>query len=142
MRWNVIQFLNKNHVESFTSKLLSKPGGEVKKNHLSQIRISHPKKQTWNQEIVFTERAVNGTRIYPQKRVCLWLKWTISSKTYLIPTTFKHNVIITLKKTPVGHSRRSNCKGCNRQDEVDDMVQCDKCETWWHFSCANRAIVA
>lgn len=42
-----------------------------------------------------------------------------------------------LKRTPAGHSRRSNWKGFNRQDEVDDMVQCDNCATWWHFSCAN-----
>nr|XP_029734579.1 uncharacterized protein LOC115269917 [Aedes albopictus] len=26
--------------------------------------------------------------------------------------------------------------GCNQSDSVEDMVQCDTCESWWHYSCA------
>ena len=29
-----------------------------------------------------------------------------------------------------------SCKGCNRPDSAEDMVACDKCNCWWHFSCA------
>lgn len=25
---------------------------------------------------------------------------------------------------------------CNRPDDVDNLVQCDACDSWWHFSCA------
>ncbi|XP_062534005.1 uncharacterized protein LOC134203042 [Armigeres subalbatus] len=28
------------------------------------------------------------------------------------------------------------CAGCVRPDTADDIVQCDKCTAWWHFSCA------
>lgn len=28
------------------------------------------------------------------------------------------------------------CAGCDRPDTADDIVQCDKCTAWWHFSCA------
>ncbi|XP_062699879.1 uncharacterized protein LOC115261990 [Aedes albopictus] len=30
----------------------------------------------------------------------------------------------------------SNCVACDRSDDADNMVQCDACDTWWHFSCA------
>ncbi|XP_058816184.1 uncharacterized protein LOC131679471 [Topomyia yanbarensis] len=29
-----------------------------------------------------------------------------------------------------------NCKGCDRPDHIENMVACDRCNTWWHFSCA------
>ncbi|XP_062705019.1 uncharacterized protein LOC134287353 [Aedes albopictus] len=29
-----------------------------------------------------------------------------------------------------------SCKNCNRPDNAEDMVACDKCNGWWHFSCA------
>ncbi|XP_055622802.1 PH domain-containing protein DDB_G0287875-like [Toxorhynchites rutilus septentrionalis] len=29
-----------------------------------------------------------------------------------------------------------HCKVCNRPDEIDDMVACDSCNSWWHFNCA------
>ncbi|XP_058456660.1 uncharacterized protein LOC131434043 [Malaya genurostris] len=31
----------------------------------------------------------------------------------------------------------SNCKNCDRPDHVENMVACDKCNTWWHFGCAD-----
>lgn len=30
----------------------------------------------------------------------------------------------------------NNCAACDRPDSVDDFVQCDSCDKWWHFSCA------
>lgn len=30
----------------------------------------------------------------------------------------------------------SSCVACDRPDEAENMVQCDACDTWWHFSCA------
>ncbi|XP_062557338.1 uncharacterized protein LOC134222211 [Armigeres subalbatus] len=32
--------------------------------------------------------------------------------------------------------KKDGCAGCNRPDEADNMVQCDSCDVWWHFSCA------
>ncbi|XP_062541539.1 uncharacterized protein LOC134209558 [Armigeres subalbatus] len=29
------------------------------------------------------------------------------------------------------------CAGCDRPDSADNIVQCDKCSGWWHFSCAS-----
>nr|XP_029723255.1 uncharacterized protein LOC115264082 [Aedes albopictus] len=34
------------------------------------------------------------------------------------------------------HEGTNSCKGCNRPDTEEDMVACDKCNAWWHFSCA------
>ncbi|XP_062699419.1 uncharacterized protein LOC134284496 [Aedes albopictus] len=34
------------------------------------------------------------------------------------------------------HVGTNSCKGCNRPDTEEDMVACDKCNGWWHFSCA------
>ncbi|XP_062557167.1 uncharacterized protein LOC134222030 [Armigeres subalbatus] len=36
----------------------------------------------------------------------------------------------------------SACPECNRPDWADDMVQCEECEEWYHFSCAgvNRSV--
>ncbi|XP_055612957.1 uncharacterized protein LOC129759509 [Uranotaenia lowii] len=31
--------------------------------------------------------------------------------------------------------RTANCQSCNQNDSFDDMVQCDKCDTWWHYRC-------
>ncbi|XP_058446466.1 uncharacterized protein LOC131427358 [Malaya genurostris] len=31
----------------------------------------------------------------------------------------------------------SACLGCDQPDSAEDMVQCDRCDTWWHFTCAN-----
>lgn len=30
-----------------------------------------------------------------------------------------------------------SCKGCNKPDSWEDMVACDKCENWFHYSCAS-----
>ena len=30
----------------------------------------------------------------------------------------------------------NGCAGCSQPDEADNMVQCDACDAWWHFSCA------
>ncbi|XP_055918440.1 uncharacterized protein LOC129950533 [Eupeodes corollae] len=30
-----------------------------------------------------------------------------------------------------------NCSCCDKPDSAEDMVQCDRCEMWNHFSCAN-----
>ncbi|XP_053686345.1 uncharacterized protein LOC128735887 [Sabethes cyaneus] len=32
---------------------------------------------------------------------------------------------------------KAACAGCTRPEEADDLVQCDACDTWWPFSCAN-----
>ena len=29
------------------------------------------------------------------------------------------------------------CCKCKRPDSYKEMVQCDKCDSWYHFSCAN-----
>ena len=26
---------------------------------------------------------------------------------------------------------------CKRPDTADEMIQCDRCDEWWHFQCAN-----
>nr|XP_029732613.1 uncharacterized protein LOC109406183 [Aedes albopictus] len=33
-------------------------------------------------------------------------------------------------------SKKYGCGGCDRPDEADNLVQCDACDAWWHFSCA------
>ncbi|XP_062710664.1 uncharacterized protein LOC134288800 [Aedes albopictus] len=33
----------------------------------------------------------------------------------------------------------SNCRGCTRPDEAEDMVACDECSQWWHYGCAGVA---
>ncbi|XP_053686572.1 uncharacterized protein LOC128736119 [Sabethes cyaneus] len=38
--------------------------------------------------------------------------------------------------TPVNNEEMANCVNCNRPDHVDDFVQCDTCDSWWHQSCA------
>ncbi|XP_058828027.1 uncharacterized protein LOC131687944 [Topomyia yanbarensis] len=30
----------------------------------------------------------------------------------------------------------SSCTNCDRPDSADNFVQCDKCDAWWHMSCA------
>ncbi|XP_055585492.1 uncharacterized protein LOC129738331 [Uranotaenia lowii] len=30
-----------------------------------------------------------------------------------------------------------HCVNCPRPDSAEDMVQCDSCDVWWHYSCAN-----
>lgn len=30
----------------------------------------------------------------------------------------------------------SACAGCAQPDSVEDMVQCDSCDAWWHYTCA------
>ncbi|XP_055546604.1 uncharacterized protein LOC129730958 [Wyeomyia smithii] len=30
----------------------------------------------------------------------------------------------------------SNCVNCDRPDSADNLVQCDRCSTWWHMKCA------
>ncbi|XP_058827799.1 uncharacterized protein LOC131687722 [Topomyia yanbarensis] len=29
-----------------------------------------------------------------------------------------------------------SCIACERPDSADNLVQCDKCHKWWHYSCA------
>ncbi|XP_055585027.1 uncharacterized protein LOC129737887 [Uranotaenia lowii] len=29
-----------------------------------------------------------------------------------------------------------NCQACDLNDTYDNMVQCDRCQTWWHLVCA------
>ncbi|XP_055632531.1 uncharacterized protein LOC129773008 [Toxorhynchites rutilus septentrionalis] len=31
--------------------------------------------------------------------------------------------------------REGNCQACKRPDSVDDMVECEQCKYWYHFSC-------
>lgn len=40
-----------------------------------------------------------------------------------------------MSKTSSSHDSYT-CAGCDRPDTADDIVQCDKCTAWWHFSCA------
>ena len=42
---------------------------------------------------------------------------------------------------PGGHSRRGNaaeghCVACREPDEVDNLVRCDFCKSWFHWECA------
>ncbi|XP_055633239.1 uncharacterized protein LOC129773625 [Toxorhynchites rutilus septentrionalis] len=37
--------------------------------------------------------------------------------------------------TPIT-GRSGSCVNCSRPDEYDNFVQCDKCDAWWHMSCA------
>ncbi|XP_062558096.1 uncharacterized protein LOC134222969 [Armigeres subalbatus] len=37
-------------------------------------------------------------------------------------------------QTPI--IEESNCVNCDRLDSDDNLVQCDKCDAWWHMSCA------
>lgn len=54
-------------------------------------------------------------------------------------TNLRDRINTSRKNTPMEehHSRRSHCMLCSRPDEVDDMVQCDKCDAWHHFGCVN-----
>ncbi|XP_058817804.1 uncharacterized protein LOC131681110 [Topomyia yanbarensis] len=38
--------------------------------------------------------------------------------------------------SPNRYEVESNCIACDRPDMVDNMVQCDGCDDWWHYSCA------
>ncbi|XP_058826961.1 uncharacterized protein LOC131686947 [Topomyia yanbarensis] len=38
-------------------------------------------------------------------------------------------------QTPTG-GVASSCANCDRPDSADNFVQCDKCDAWWHMSCA------
>uniref|UniRef100_A0A182W803 Zinc finger PHD-type domain-containing protein n=1 Tax=Anopheles minimus TaxID=112268 RepID=A0A182W803_9DIPT len=29
-----------------------------------------------------------------------------------------------------------DCNACDQANTVDDMVQCDKCDMWYHYACA------
>ncbi|XP_062709353.1 uncharacterized protein LOC134288451 [Aedes albopictus] len=35
-----------------------------------------------------------------------------------------------------GHAEESSCAACQRPDSAEDMVQCDHCDVWKHYSCA------
>nr|XP_029718062.1 uncharacterized protein LOC109399392 [Aedes albopictus]XP_029718107.1 uncharacterized protein LOC109399392 [Aedes albopictus] len=35
-----------------------------------------------------------------------------------------------------GHVEESSCAACQRPDSAEDMVQCDHCDVWKHYSCA------
>nr|XP_029725355.1 transcription factor bye1-like [Aedes albopictus] len=35
-----------------------------------------------------------------------------------------------------GHEEEANCVVCQRPDNAEDMVQCDRCDTWKHYTCA------
>ncbi|XP_062703570.1 uncharacterized protein LOC134286025 [Aedes albopictus] len=35
-----------------------------------------------------------------------------------------------------GHVEQSSCAACQRPDSAEDMVQCDHCDNWKHYSCA------
>ncbi|XP_058456811.1 uncharacterized protein LOC131434173 [Malaya genurostris] len=37
--------------------------------------------------------------------------------------------------SPNLNDAESNCAACDRPDTVDEMVQCDRCNEWWHYSC-------
>ncbi|XP_062700056.1 uncharacterized protein LOC134284792, partial [Aedes albopictus] len=34
------------------------------------------------------------------------------------------------------HVQESNCADCQRPDSAEDMVQCDQCDVWKHYTCA------
>ncbi|XP_055632505.1 uncharacterized protein LOC129772980 [Toxorhynchites rutilus septentrionalis] len=40
----------------------------------------------------------------------------------------------TSRTTP--KAGESNCSGCKRPNSYDDMVACDECGRWWHYTCA------
>ncbi|XP_055527270.1 uncharacterized protein LOC129719879 [Wyeomyia smithii] len=33
-------------------------------------------------------------------------------------------------------NKDANCRACQRPDDAEDMVQCDQCDCWQHFTCA------
>ncbi|XP_055605994.1 uncharacterized protein LOC129754139 [Uranotaenia lowii] len=35
----------------------------------------------------------------------------------------------------IDETNNQNCQACDHNDTFDDMVQCDRCLTWWHFHC-------
>ncbi|XP_055922143.1 uncharacterized protein LOC129953216 [Eupeodes corollae] len=35
------------------------------------------------------------------------------------------------------YTEQFNCVKCDREDSFDEMVQCDKCDHWYHFVCAD-----
>lgn len=37
---------------------------------------------------------------------------------------------------PAEGQTEPSCVACQRPDEVEDMVQCDHCDTWSHYTCA------
>nr|XP_029732123.1 vegetative cell wall protein gp1-like [Aedes albopictus] len=43
---------------------------------------------------------------------------------------------LTLNPSHTLDENRSDCVRCDRRNGEDSMVQCDTCQTWWHFACA------
>nr|XP_029715821.1 formin-like protein 13 [Aedes albopictus] len=43
---------------------------------------------------------------------------------------------LTLNPAHTLAENRSDCVRCDRRNGEDSMVQCDTCQTWWHFACA------
>jgi PHD-finger len=33
-------------------------------------------------------------------------------------------------------AQKSSCEKCDRLDDAEDMVQCEDCDHWFHYSCA------
>lgn len=42
-----------------------------------------------------------------------------------------------LRKRAESHDDKFSCAACSQPDAADDMVACDKCGQWYHYSCAN-----
>ncbi|XP_055543353.1 uncharacterized protein LOC129728904 [Wyeomyia smithii] len=39
-------------------------------------------------------------------------------------------------KTAPDQGGNSSCRACKRTDSAETMVACDRCDFWWHYSCA------
>lgn len=42
-----------------------------------------------------------------------------------------------LRRSDVSRNDEYNCNACSEPDSSGDMVQCDECDCWLHFTCAN-----
>ncbi|XP_055626949.1 uncharacterized protein LOC129768996 isoform X2 [Toxorhynchites rutilus septentrionalis] len=44
-----------------------------------------------------------------------------------------------MMSNPSNSGPKVGCAGCTIPEDAENMVQCDACDTWWHFSCAGVA---
>lgn len=65
--------------------------------------------------------------------LCLTSPSTRINQPYLIKQ-LSYSFTMPLSRTPV--TTNSNCAKCMAADN-DEMVECDVCDQWYHYSCAN-----